>query len=63
MVLAQSSFKMNADMGFLTALTIFIALVIDFLFLPPLLMLLDKDKNSNDVKARISASKNIEEAA
>ena len=31
-------------MGFLTALTIFIALIVDFLFLPPLLMLLDKDK-------------------
>jgi len=44
-VLAQSSFKMNADMGFLTALTIFVALVVDFLFLPPLLMLLDKRKN------------------
>ncbi|NQZ87589.1 MAG: MMPL family transporter [Colwellia sp.] len=43
-VLAQSSFKMNADMGFLTALTIFIALVVDFLFLPPLLILLDKGK-------------------
>ena len=43
-VLAQSSFKMNADMGFLTALTIFVALVVDFLFLPPLLMLLDKGK-------------------
>ncbi len=66
MVLAQSSFKMNADMGLLTALTIFIALVIDFLFLPPLLMLLDKDKNSKAVKAitsEKSASKNIEEAA
>jgi predicted RND superfamily exporter protein len=44
-VLAQSSFKMNADMGFLTALTIFVALVVDFLFLPPLLMLLDKNKH------------------
>jgi predicted RND superfamily exporter protein len=44
-VLAQSSFKMNADMGFLTALTIFIALVVDFLFLPPLLILLDKSKH------------------
>ena len=43
-VLAQSSFKMNADMGFLTALTILIALVVDFLFLPPLLMALDKGK-------------------
>lgn len=45
-VLAQSSFKLNADMGFLTALTIFIALVVDFLFLPPLLMVLDKGKKS-----------------
>jgi predicted RND superfamily exporter protein len=41
-VLAQSSFKLNADMGLLTAITIFIALVIDFLFLPPLLMAIDK---------------------
>jgi predicted RND superfamily exporter protein len=43
-VLAQSSFKMNADMGFLTALTILVALAVDFLFLPPLLMALDKNK-------------------
>ena len=43
MVLAQSSFKLNADMGLLTAITIGIALIIDFLFLPPLLMLIDKD--------------------
>ncbi len=42
MVLAQSSFKINADMGLLTAITILIALIVDFLFLPPLLMLLDK---------------------
>lgn len=47
MVLAQSSFKLNADMGLLTAITIGIALIIDFLFLPPLLMLIDKDKTSN----------------
>ena len=51
-VLAQSSFKMNADMGFLTALTIFVALVIDFLFLPPLLMLLDKHKSSKDEQTK-----------
>lgn len=66
MVLAQSSFKMNADMGFLTALTIFVALVIDFLFLPPLLMLLDKQKMSENGRAKTaanSANKNIEEAA
>ena len=44
MVLAQSSFKTNADMGLLTAITLFIALIIDFLFLPPLLMAIDKNK-------------------
>jgi len=42
LVLAQSSFKVNADMGLLTALTILIALVVDFLFLPPLLMKFDE---------------------
>ena len=42
MVLAQSTFKVNADMGLLTAITILIALVVDFFFLPPLLMLLDR---------------------
>ncbi len=42
-VLAQSTFKLNSDMGLLTAVTICIALIIDFFFLPPLLILLDKD--------------------
>ncbi|MDX2368011.1 MAG: MMPL family transporter [Colwellia sp.] len=46
-VLAQSSFKLNSDMGLLTAITIFVALVVDFLFLPPLLMLLDKGKSES----------------
>jgi hypothetical protein len=49
-VLAQSSFKINADMGLLTAITIFIALVVDFLFLPPLLMMLDKGRKSRASK-------------
>ncbi len=49
MVLAQSSFKLNADMGLLTAITIVLALIIDFFFLPPLLMLLDKDKTVDQV--------------
>jgi len=44
MVLAQSSFRLNADMGLLTAVTITIALIVDFFFLPPLLMLIDKKK-------------------
>jgi len=65
-VLAQSTFKMNADMGFLTALTIFVALVVDFLFLPPLLMLLDKRKNvaaANDDVMPDSANKEKIEVA
>ncbi len=41
MVLAQSSFKVNADTALLTAVTILIALAVDFLFLPPLLMKFD----------------------
>lgn len=48
MVLAQSSFKLNADMGLLTALTILIALIVDFLFLPPLLMKLDNGDKVTD---------------
>ncbi|MGB1091370.1 MAG: efflux RND transporter permease subunit [Oceanobacter sp.] len=61
MVLAQSTFKLNADMGLLTAITIVIALVVDFLFLPPLLMLLDKDQhaaaeNSESTPAQASSN-------
>ena len=43
-ILAFSSFDMNASMGKLTAITIGLALLADFLFLPPLLMLLDRKK-------------------
>ena len=42
MVLAQSSFRVNSDMGLLTAATILIALIVDFFLLPPMLMKLDK---------------------
>jgi predicted RND superfamily exporter protein len=42
MVLSQSAFKLNSDMGLLTAITIALALLADFLFLPPLLMKVDK---------------------
>jgi len=38
LVLAQSAFELNAGMGLLTAITIAIALFIDFMFLPPLLI-------------------------
>jgi predicted RND superfamily exporter protein len=41
-VLGFSHFTMNAEMGIMTAMTIAIALFLDLLFLPPLLILLDK---------------------
>ena len=40
-----STFKVNADMGLVTAMTISIALVLDFLLLPALLMAFDREKN------------------
>ncbi len=43
LVLTQSAFKLNSDMGLLTAVTIGFALVADFLFLPALLMKTDRD--------------------
>lgn len=50
MILAQSTFKVNAEMGLMTAITILIALIVDFLFLPPLLMKLDKTDKSEASK-------------
>ncbi len=43
MVLAQSNFVINGVMSILTAMGIAIALIVDFLFLPPLLIALDAD--------------------
>jgi len=55
LVLSSSTFKMNGDMGLVTAMTILIALIVDFLLLPPLLMWLDKgvDKKSVNISAKI----------
>lgn len=41
-VLATSGFEVNWSMGLLTAITIVLALIADFLFLPPLLMQIDR---------------------
>lgn len=41
LVLSLSAFELNAGMGLLTAMTIAIALVVDFLLLPPMLMRFD----------------------
>ncbi|HCH4059392.1 TPA: MMPL family transporter [Vibrio parahaemolyticus] len=61
-VLAMSSFRLNADMGQLSAIVIFIALVVDFLFLPTLLMLFDKKaylQESPSDNARLKAPSTI----
>ena len=44
-VLNFSTFSMNADMGVLTAITIAIALIVDFLLLPALLLTTEGEKN------------------
>ena len=44
-VLSTSGFEVNWSLGLLTAMTIVIALAADFLFLPPLLMKLDRSKS------------------
>lgn len=42
MILSLSHFLLNSQMGLMTAITIAVALVLDLLFLPPLLMYMDK---------------------
>eukprot|EP00439_Symbiodinium_sp_Y106_P089745 s1_g2281.t1 len=46
MVLTLSPFRLNSDMGLLTAITIAVALVVDFLLLPSLLMAVDKKRQA-----------------
>lgn len=49
-LLTFSAFRMNADMGLATAIIIFVALVVDFLFLPAFLLLTDKKVNDSDTE-------------
>ena len=41
MILSQSAFELNAGMGLMTSIIIAVALILDFLMLPPLLMKID----------------------
>ena len=52
-ILGQSGFAVNRDMARLTAITLSFALFVDFLFLPPLLIFLDRMKT---IKANATAS-------
>jgi predicted RND superfamily exporter protein len=58
LVLSFSGYKMNSDMGLMTAITITLALVLDFMLLPTLLMKLDKKNYS--VKNKIEEYNNEE---
>ncbi len=46
LIMAQSSYQVNSHMGTLSAVTIVIALLIDLLLIPPLILLLDKPNKS-----------------
>ena len=46
-ILMQSSFGFNADMGKLTAITIVVALILDLLLLPAILLTIDRKKSKN----------------
>ena len=47
-VLMLSGFRLNSDMGMLTALVILVALIIDFLFLPACLLKFDAKEYKTD---------------
>jgi predicted RND superfamily exporter protein len=49
LVMTTSAFKMNADLGFMTVLAIIFALILDFLFLPALLLLGKRDRETEPV--------------
>jgi len=55
-VLAFSSYKLNVDMGVLTVMAVGVALAMDFLLLPALLMFMDKDKQCSCATCREKAS-------
>ena len=54
-VLAASTFKVNAEMGLLTAMAIVLALVFDFLFLPALLLLGRRDTEKKNAPLATAA--------
>ena len=61
LVLAQSHFTVNADMGLMTALTITLALIIDFLFLPPFLIFLEERSSKRNENKPTSNNSNMKE--
>ena len=54
-VLSQSSFALNSTLGLLTATTIAVALIVDFLLLPALLITIDKRKEPHAPRDAVAA--------
>jgi predicted RND superfamily exporter protein len=54
LVLSLSGFKVNSDIGLMTAITISLALALDFLFLPALLIMME-GKTHEAIDAKHSA--------
>jgi predicted RND superfamily exporter protein len=59
LVLLTSSFKINVDMGLLTALAIVFALILDFLLLPALLLLIDRAGTRKDLQGETEMNRSI----
>jgi uncharacterized protein len=57
LVLAMSSFQLNAGMGLLTAIVISFALAVDFLLLPPILMKFEEKKDAQMVSSDATTDK------
>ncbi len=57
-VLSMSTFRLNSDMGQLSGIVIILALVVDFLLLPCLLMLFDKEPEKTSEALPASTSVN-----
>ncbi len=57
LVLAMSSFQLNAGMGLLTAIVICFALAVDFLLLPPILMKFEEKKDVQMASAHATTDK------
>ncbi|MDP2123265.1 MAG: hypothetical protein Q8J92_02685, partial [Parvibaculum sp.] len=55
-ILALSPFKVNAMLGIMVALTVAVALVIDFLLLPALLIAVDRRKRTAPAAASAAAT-------
>lgn len=59
-ILAWSPFKIIGMMGLMVAITVLVALILDFLMLPALLLWLDRDKSHSNNERMLLATKTLE---